>query len=70
MKQGTDAYRRFRQARAQLVKLHRQMIEVIDRIETERVRQGNAKFRTLQTKAPPSKSKPQPKAKAQPRTQR
>lgn len=70
VKQGTDAYRRFRQARAQMVKLHREMMQVIDRIEAERVRQGNAKFRTLQTKASQSKSKPQPKAKAQPKAHR
>jgi len=65
VKQGADAYRRHRQARAQLVKLHQQMIEVIDRIEAERVRQGNEKFQALQTKASRSKSKPQPKSKAQ-----
>ena len=43
-KQGTEAYRRFRQARARLVKLQRQMLNLVDRIEAERVRQGEKKF--------------------------
>jgi hypothetical protein len=43
-KQGAKAYRRFRQARAQLVKLQRQMLKLIDRIEAERIRQGKKKF--------------------------
>jgi hypothetical protein len=44
-KKGTAAYRRFRQARAQLVKLQRQMVKLVDRIEAERVRQGERKFK-------------------------
>lgn len=43
-KQGAEAYRRFRQARARLVKLQRQMVKLIDLIEAERVRQGERKF--------------------------
>ena len=43
-KQGTEAYRRFRQARAHLVKLQRQLIKLVDLIEAERVRQGERKF--------------------------
>lgn len=43
-KQGTEAYRRFRQARAQLVKRQRQLIKLVDLIEAERVRQGKRKF--------------------------
>jgi len=70
VKQETDAYRRFRRARAQVVKLHRQMMQVIDRIEAERVRQGNAKFQALEAKASRSQAKPQPKTKAQTKTQR
>lgn len=50
-RQGTEAYRRFRQARAQLVKLHRQMMQLIDRIEAERVRQGERKFQVLPKQA-------------------
>jgi hypothetical protein len=59
IKQATDAYRRFRQARAQLVKLHQQMMQVIDGIEAERVREGKEKFQDLRTKAsrPNRKSK-------------
>jgi hypothetical protein len=58
IRQWTDAYRRFRQARAQLVKLHRQMLQLIDRIEAQRVRHGKQKFRTHRRR--PSASKPQP----------
>jgi len=54
-KQGTQAYRRFRQARAQLVKLQRQMLKQIDRIEAERVRLGKRKFDVLRKQASPSK---------------
>ena len=44
-KKGTAAYRRFRQARAQLVKLQRRMVKLIDLIEAERVREGERKFK-------------------------
>ena len=44
-KKGTAAYRRFRQARAQLVKLQRRMVNLIDLIEAERVREGERKFK-------------------------
>jgi hypothetical protein len=43
----TDSYRRFRQARGGLVKLQRQMLVVIDRIEALRREQGERKFRAL-----------------------
>ena len=43
-KKGTEAYRRFRQARAQLVKLQRQMVKLVDLIEAERTAQGERKF--------------------------
>ena len=56
-KQGTQAYRRFRQARAQLVKLQRQMLKQVDLIEAERVRQGERKFDVLRKQASPSKRK-------------
>jgi len=61
VRQATEAYRRFRQARAQLVKLHRQMIQVIDSIEAERVQQGTKKFPDLPGRASPSRSQPKPK---------
>lgn len=53
-KQGTEAYRRFRQARAQLVKLQRQMLNLVDRIEAERVLQGKKKFDVSPKQAPSS----------------
>jgi hypothetical protein len=56
-KQGTHAYRRFRQARAQLVKLQRQMLKQIDCIEAERVRQGKRKFDVLRKQTSPAKRK-------------
>ena len=56
-KKWTEAYRRFRQARAQLVKVHQQMLRLIDGIEAERVRQGTEKFQALRRSASPSKSK-------------
>ena len=43
-KKGTEAYRRFRQARAHLVKLQRQMVKLVDSIEAERTTQGERKF--------------------------
>jgi hypothetical protein len=51
-KQGTEAYRRFRQARAQLVKLQRQMLKLVDRIEAQRVLQGKKKFDVSPKQAP------------------
>ena len=56
-KQGTEAYRRFRQARAHLVKLHRQMVKLIDLIEAERVRQGERKFNVSPKQTSPSSRK-------------
>jgi hypothetical protein len=56
-KKWTQAYRRFRQARAQLVKLHQQMMRLVDSIEAERVRQGTEKFQALRRSASDSKSK-------------
>ena len=56
-KQGTHAYRRFRQARAQLVKLQRRMLKQVDFIEAERVRQGKRKFDVLRKQTSPSKRK-------------
>jgi hypothetical protein len=43
----TQAYRRCRQARAQLVRWQRQLITLVDAIEAARVEQGEAKFRKL-----------------------
>jgi hypothetical protein len=46
----TASYQRFRQARAALVKLDRQMLAVIDRIEALRREQGEGKFRALRSR--------------------
>ena len=45
----TDEYRRFRQARAQLAKLQRQLLKLADQIEAARVQQGEAEFQKLRT---------------------
>jgi hypothetical protein len=49
VRQLTDAYRRFRQARTQLLRLQRQMLTLIDRIEAARVQQGERPFRQLRS---------------------
>ena len=46
----TESYRRFRQARAALVKLHRELLAVVDRIEALRREQGERKFRALRSR--------------------
>ena len=46
----TDAYRRFRQARAALVKLNRQVLAVVDGIEALRREQGERTFRALRSR--------------------
>ena len=56
-KQGTQTSRRFRQARARLVKLQRQMVKLVDLIEAERVRQGEQKFNVPGKQTSPSPGK-------------
>ena len=43
----THDYRRCRQARAQLVRWQRQLLQLVDALETARVQQGEAEFRKL-----------------------
>ena len=43
----THAYRRCRQARAQLVRWQRQLVTLVDALEAARVQQGEAEFRKL-----------------------
>jgi hypothetical protein len=43
----TDDYRSFRKARAQLVRLQRQMLERVDQIQSLRVQQGERDFRKI-----------------------
>ena len=47
VRQLTDAYRRFRQARTQLLRLQRQLLTLIDHIEAARVLQGERPFQKL-----------------------
>jgi len=43
----TDHYRRCRQARAQLVRWHKQLLQLVDELEAVRVQLGEAEFRRL-----------------------
>jgi hypothetical protein len=43
----TDDYRRFRQARTQLVRLQRQLVELVDLIEAARTQLGEVEFRPV-----------------------
>jgi Family of unknown function (DUF6788) len=49
----TDEYRRFRKARTQLLRLQRQLLTLIERIEAQRVAQGERRFRTLRSPSHP-----------------
>jgi hypothetical protein len=53
----TDEYRRFRQARTQLVRLQRQMLKLIDRIETARVAHGERRFQQIRSPGSRSRSR-------------
>jgi hypothetical protein len=58
LRQLTDAYRRFRQARTQLLRLQRQLLTLIDHLEAARVQQGQRRLQHLcpHTPRPPSRS--------------
>jgi hypothetical protein len=43
----THAYRRCRQARAKLVRWQRQLLTLVDALESARVQRGEAEFRKL-----------------------
>jgi len=45
----TDDYRRFRQARTQLLRLEREILSLIDRIEAARVEEGERRFAKLRS---------------------
>lgn len=49
----TDQYRRFRQARTQLLRLQRQLLTLIDRIEAQRIEQGERRFQQLRCPSHP-----------------
>lgn len=49
----TDDYRQFRQARTQLLRLQRQVVDLIDGIEAVRVQEGERRFQKLRASFPP-----------------
>ena len=49
----TDDYRQFRQARTQLLRLQRQVMDLIDGIEAVRVQEGERRFQKLRASFPP-----------------
>lgn len=53
----TLGYRRCRQARAQLVRWQRQLLELVDALEATRVQQGEAEFHKLRASSPVQKSR-------------
>jgi len=56
LRQLTDAYRRFRQARTQLLRRQRQLLTLVDRLAQARVREGQRRWQRL--RAAPSPSRP------------
>jgi hypothetical protein len=53
----TDLYRRCRQARAQLVRWHKQLLQLVDELEAARCQLGEAEWQKLaptQTRKPRS----------------
>jgi len=57
LRKMTDAYRRFRQARARLVRLQRQMLELVDQLQGQRVQQGEREFQKLRAASSRSRSR-------------
>ena len=53
----TDDYRRFRQARTQLLRRQRQLLALLDRIEAARVQDGERRFQRLRTPTPRTRSR-------------
>ena len=51
----TDAYRQFRQARTQLLRLQKQLLTLLDRLEAARVQEGERRFQKLRD--PPSRTR-------------
>ena len=49
----TDDYRQFRQARSRLLRLQRQIVELVDGIEAARVQEGERRFQKLRDSFPP-----------------
>ena len=53
----TADYRRFRQARTQLLRRQRQLLALLDRIEAARVQDGERRFQQLRTPTPRTRSR-------------
>jgi hypothetical protein len=53
----TDAYRRFRQARTQLLRLQKQLLALLDRLEAARVQEGERRFQQLRSPASRTRSR-------------
>jgi hypothetical protein len=53
----TDAYRGFRQARTQLLRLQRQLLTLLDRLEAARVQDGERRFQQLRSATPRTRSR-------------
>ncbi len=53
----TDAYRRFRQARTQLLRLQKQLLTLLDRLEAARVQEGERRFQQLRSPASRTRSR-------------
>ena len=49
----TDDYRQFRRARTQLLRLQRQVVDLINGIEAVRVQEGERRFQKLRASFPP-----------------
>ena len=51
----TDAYRRFRQARSQLLRLQRQLLTLVDRLAEARVHEGQRRWQQLRAATSPTR---------------
>jgi len=51
----TEAYRHFRQARSQLLRLQRQLLTLIDRLAAARVREGQRRLERLRAATSPTR---------------
>jgi hypothetical protein len=57
VRQLTEEYRRFRQARTQLLRLQRQLLSLIDRLEAARVQAGQQRFEQLRSSTSRTRSR-------------
>lgn len=57
LRKMTDHYRRFRKARAELVRLQRQMLELVDQIQHQRVQQGEREFEKMRAASSPPRAR-------------